>query len=169
MSGSLIEGLRRLEIPVDMQKKFGFVPLGAADGPVKTAIFGGNNARLYGVNPIKAGMELSKDRFSVMKTEYEKNGPEPSNVRYGYVQGPLDHAGLHRSDGATPMRRAALSRIVSLYGKSTSVRLRERPHRGGCGDARGSHLAAIHAAAASSSSARTSPSLRPVEAGTWNA
>ena len=37
-----IEGLRRLEIPEDMQKKFGFKPLGAADGPVKTAIFSGN-------------------------------------------------------------------------------------------------------------------------------
>ena len=32
-----------------MQKKYGFKPLGAADGPVKTAIFSGNNMRLYGV------------------------------------------------------------------------------------------------------------------------
>ena len=31
-----IEGLRRLEIPEAMQKKFGYAPLGAADGPVKT-------------------------------------------------------------------------------------------------------------------------------------
>ena len=86
-----IEGLRRLEIPEDMQKKFGFAPLGAADGPVKTAIFGGNNARLYGVQPIKAGMELKQDRFSVLKAEYRNNGPEPSNMRYGYVRGPIDH------------------------------------------------------------------------------
>ena len=42
-----IEGLRRLEIPDDMQKKFGFKPLGAADGPLKTAIFSGNSTRLY--------------------------------------------------------------------------------------------------------------------------
>ena len=42
-----IEALRRLEIPEDMQKQYGFQPLGAADGPVKTAILGGNNARLY--------------------------------------------------------------------------------------------------------------------------
>ncbi len=35
-----IEGLRRLEIPEEMQKKHGFKPLGAADGPVKNAIFG---------------------------------------------------------------------------------------------------------------------------------
>jgi hypothetical protein len=40
-----IEGLRRLEIPKDMQKKFGFKPMGAADGRVKQAIFSGNAAR----------------------------------------------------------------------------------------------------------------------------
>jgi hypothetical protein len=44
-----IEVLRRLEIPRDMQKKFGFARLGPADGLVKTAIFGGSIARLYGV------------------------------------------------------------------------------------------------------------------------
>jgi hypothetical protein len=86
-----IEGLRRLEIPEDMQQKFGYAPLGPADGPVKTAIFGGNNARLYGIQPIKAGMDLSRDRFSIMKADYEKNGPEPSNRRYGYVRGAVDH------------------------------------------------------------------------------
>ena len=42
-----IEALRRLEIPEDMQKKHGFKPLGAADGPIKTMIFGGTNAKLY--------------------------------------------------------------------------------------------------------------------------
>ena len=31
-----IEAMRRLEIPEDMQKKHGFEPLGAADGPVKS-------------------------------------------------------------------------------------------------------------------------------------
>jgi hypothetical protein len=86
-----IEGLRRLEIPEDMQKKFGYAPLGAADGPVKTAIFGGNNARLYGIQPIKAGMALSRDRFAALKADYERNGPEPSHTRYGYVHRPLDH------------------------------------------------------------------------------
>ena len=45
-----IEGLRRLEIPEDMQKKYGFKPLGPADGPVKNAVFGGNSARLYGLD-----------------------------------------------------------------------------------------------------------------------
>jgi len=39
-----IEALRRLEIPDDMQKKYGLKPLGPADGPVKNAIFGENSA-----------------------------------------------------------------------------------------------------------------------------
>jgi uncharacterized protein len=87
-----IEGLRRLEIPEDMQKKFGFGPLGPAEGAVKSAIFGGNNARLYGIEVKKADLDLKKDRFAQLKAEYEKNGPEPSNVRYGYVHGPIEHA-----------------------------------------------------------------------------
>ena len=89
-----IEGLRRLEIPEAMQKKFGFAPLGAADGPVKTAIFGDNNARLYNIQPKRAMLELKGDRFAMMKAEYEKAGPEPSNTRYGYVvpNGPIDHS-----------------------------------------------------------------------------
>ena len=46
-----IEALRRLEIPEDLQKKYGLQPLGPADGPIKTAIFGRNNARLYNYKP----------------------------------------------------------------------------------------------------------------------
>jgi uncharacterized protein len=42
-----IEALRLLEIPEDMQEKYGFKPLGPADGPVKSAIFGETDARLY--------------------------------------------------------------------------------------------------------------------------
>jgi uncharacterized protein len=82
-----IEGLRRLEIPDDMQKKYGFAPLGSATGPVKTAIFGGNNARLYNVDPQKAGRLLKQDRFAFLRADYEAAGPERSNLRYGYVNG----------------------------------------------------------------------------------
>jgi len=42
-----IEALRRLEIPEDMQKKYGFAPLGGADSAIKQLIFGGNAARMY--------------------------------------------------------------------------------------------------------------------------
>jgi uncharacterized protein len=76
-----IESLRRLEIPEDMQKKYGFKPLGAADGPVKTAIFSGNNMRIYG---LERRSDLG-DRFAQMKDEYLKNGPARSNLYYGYV------------------------------------------------------------------------------------
>jgi predicted TIM-barrel fold metal-dependent hydrolase len=78
-----IEGLRRLEIPDDMQKKYGFAPLGPADGPVKTAIFSGNTARLYGLE--KHAEIVAHDRFAALKADYDRNGPGRSNLRYGYV------------------------------------------------------------------------------------
>jgi uncharacterized protein len=80
-----IEGLRRLEIPEDMQRQYGFKPLGAATGPVKNAIFGGNNARLYNIDPKKAELSVSQDRFATLKAEYEAAGRERTNLRYGYV------------------------------------------------------------------------------------
>jgi len=78
-----IEGLRRLEIPEDMQKKYGFQPLGPADGPTKTAVFGGNTARLYNFD--KRAALAKRDRFAELKADYPKNGPGRSNLRYGWV------------------------------------------------------------------------------------
>ncbi len=78
-----IEGLRRLEIPEDMQDKHGFAPLGSATGRVKSAIFGENSARLYGVKP--AAYAASSDRLVVAKEAYRRNGAVPSNLRYGYI------------------------------------------------------------------------------------
>jgi predicted TIM-barrel fold metal-dependent hydrolase len=81
-----IEGLRRLEIPEEMQKKYGFKPLGPADGPVKTAIFSGNTARLYG---LQKQAELTRtDRFAALKADYLANGGARSNLRYGYAAAP---------------------------------------------------------------------------------
>jgi hypothetical protein len=77
-----IEALRRLEIPEDMQKKYGFKPLGPADGPLKSAILGENNARLYKYDRRAA---LANDRIAIAKEVYEKSGPARSNLRYGYV------------------------------------------------------------------------------------
>jgi predicted TIM-barrel fold metal-dependent hydrolase len=78
-----IEALRRLEIPADMQKKHGFAPLGSADGAVKTAIFGGNSARMYRFDARRAGLE--GDRVTAAKQAYIEAGPNPSNLRHGYV------------------------------------------------------------------------------------
>jgi uncharacterized protein len=80
-----IEGLRRLEIPDDMQARYGFAPLGPADGPVKTAIFSGNSARLYALKP-EQHAALGGDRFAALKATYEQAGPARSNLRYGYIQ-----------------------------------------------------------------------------------
>jgi predicted TIM-barrel fold metal-dependent hydrolase len=79
-----IEALRRLEIPEDMQKRHGFAPLGAADGPVKRAIFGENNARLYAFSP-KQQSALEADKVAYFKGLYEKHGGERTNLAYGYV------------------------------------------------------------------------------------
>ena len=79
-----IEALRRLEIPEDMQKQYGFAPLGGPTGPVKTAVFSGNNMRLYGV---QKRTDLG-DRFAAMKEEYLKNGAARSNLRFGYARRP---------------------------------------------------------------------------------
>jgi predicted TIM-barrel fold metal-dependent hydrolase len=78
-----IEGLRRLEIPEDMQKKFGLAPLGPADGPVKTAIFSGNNVKLYNYKVPEKWEKV--DRFAELKEEYLRAGGGRSNLRYGYV------------------------------------------------------------------------------------
>jgi uncharacterized protein len=77
-----IEALRRLEIPDEMQQKYGFKPLGPADGPVKNAILGENSARLYKYERRGA---LATDGVAVAKAEYERSGPTRSNLRYGYV------------------------------------------------------------------------------------
>jgi uncharacterized protein len=79
-----IEALRRMEIPEDIQKKYGLAPMGPADGPVKTAIFGGNNAKLYGYTPKQIGA-LQYDKVAYCKEIYEKHGGDRTNLAYGYV------------------------------------------------------------------------------------
>ena len=79
-----IEALRRLEIPEEMRKTYGFAPLGAADGPVKRAIFGGNNARLYGLPAAKMAA-VAGDRVAYWKEIYDKHGDGRTNMTYGYA------------------------------------------------------------------------------------
>lgn len=84
-----IEALRRLEIPDDMQKKFGFAPLGPATGLVKRAIFGYNSAGLYKLDlnaRLGAVPPDFKDKLAVLKAEYEQGGPARSNTYAGWVR-----------------------------------------------------------------------------------
>ena len=85
-----IEAMRRLEIPEDMRKKYGFTALGGPNSATKQLIFGGNSVRLYGLN-LKAAENkpmpaYSEDRLAKVKAEYELAAREPSNRRYGYVR-----------------------------------------------------------------------------------
>jgi uncharacterized protein len=59
--------------------------MGAADGPVKTAILGGNNARLYGFAPKQQAAVLT-DKVAHYKEQYERDGPDRANRAYGYIQ-----------------------------------------------------------------------------------
>src|SRR3989442_13946428 len=64
-----IEAMRRLEIPDEMRRKHNFAALGPADGVVKTAIFGGNAARLYRINQRAALGEITRDKVAAIKAE----------------------------------------------------------------------------------------------------
>jgi len=77
-----IEAFRRLEIPDDLQKKYGFASLGPADGTVKNAIFGYNSAQLYKLD-LRA--DLQNDGISKIKAAYLEDGGQRSNTAYGYV------------------------------------------------------------------------------------
>ena len=80
-----IEAMRRLEVPEEMRKQHGFAPLGAADGLVKSAIFGGNAARLYAIQVKTALGAVTTDKIAAIKAEYVASGGTRSNTRYGYV------------------------------------------------------------------------------------
>jgi uncharacterized protein len=79
-----IEGLRRLEIPEDMQQKHHFAPLGPAEGPVKRGILASNGFRIFGYD--RHAELATPDRFAEIKQDYLRNGPDPSNLRYGYIR-----------------------------------------------------------------------------------
>jgi hypothetical protein len=68
-----------------MQKKYGFAPLGAADGPVKRAIFGENSARLYNFTAEQQAA-LATDKIAIAKIHYDQFGDGRTNLRYGYMQ-----------------------------------------------------------------------------------
>jgi uncharacterized protein len=81
-----IEAFRRMEIPEDMQRKYGFAPLGPADGPVKRAILGENGARVYGLSRQHASAGWRDDALAARRVAYRAGAPQRSNLAYGYVR-----------------------------------------------------------------------------------
>jgi predicted TIM-barrel fold metal-dependent hydrolase len=84
-----IEAMRRLEIPEDLQKKYGFAALGDANSMTKQQIFSGNALKMYNIK-LKAAANTpmpaySEDRLAALKKQYAQVA-EPSNLRYGYVR-----------------------------------------------------------------------------------
>lgn len=82
-----IEAMRRLEIPEDIMKKFGWkIPLGGPNSEVKQKIFGLNSAHLYNLD-IKISQEkpFRHDQIAQIKNDYLAMGGERSNAAYGYV------------------------------------------------------------------------------------
>jgi predicted TIM-barrel fold metal-dependent hydrolase len=82
----IIEAMRRMEIPEDMQKAHGFAPMGPADGRIKRMIFGENAGRLFKLDAHRA--TLDQDRMHQFKQAYASSGGERSNAVYGYIRKP---------------------------------------------------------------------------------
>ncbi|HEU5324147.1 MAG TPA: amidohydrolase family protein, partial [Methylomirabilota bacterium] len=83
-----IEAFRRIEIPEDMQKRWGFAPLGPATGMVKRSIFGYNSAALYDLDlsaRLGAVPRDFEDRLGVLRAGYREEPPSRSNAYYGWI------------------------------------------------------------------------------------
>jgi hypothetical protein len=64
--------------------RYGFAPLGAANGPVKNGIFGLNSAKLYNYTPKQQAAVLT-DRLARCKETYDREGGDRTNLVYGYI------------------------------------------------------------------------------------
>ncbi len=79
-----IEAFRRLEMPEDLQKRFGYRPMTAE---VKRGIFGLNAARIYGIDPKEKINPLPSDYLQRLRKMYKESGmAERSDTQYGWVR-----------------------------------------------------------------------------------
>jgi hypothetical protein len=80
-----------------MVQKHGFAPPGAAEGAVKSAIFGYNSARLYKLD-LRAELPLiSRDKMTAARA-VSLHAATRSNLAYGYIAAP--HLNCCRADAA---------------------------------------------------------------------
>ncbi len=78
-----IEAFRRLQMPEDLMKHFGYAPL---TDEVKAKIFGRNAARVYGVDIGKQRKAVPSDYLERLQKIYQQGSfPSPSNTQYGWV------------------------------------------------------------------------------------
>ena len=83
-----IEAFRRLQMPEDLMKRFGFKPLTEA----KSKIFGLNSAKVYGID-VKAKLNaMPADYVTKLKAKYRADGARPSNTQYGWVKRKMGNA-----------------------------------------------------------------------------
>ena len=83
-----IDAFRRLEMPEDLQEKFGFAPLGSADSEVKKAILGYNSARMYGLGLTADGRPVEgfeQDHLAGLRNEYLAAGGMRDNIYWGWI------------------------------------------------------------------------------------
>jgi len=81
-----IEAFKRLQMPEDFIKNFGFNPL---TDEVKAKIFGLNSAKVYGID-VKAKLKaIPKDYVTRLKKDYQALGGMRSNRQYGWI---ADHS-----------------------------------------------------------------------------
>jgi predicted TIM-barrel fold metal-dependent hydrolase len=78
-----IEAFRRLQMPEDLLKRFGFKPLSDA---VKEKIFGINSAKVYGIDVKAKTNAIPGDYVTKLKAKYRADGARPSNTQYGWVK-----------------------------------------------------------------------------------
>src|SRR5438105_3768381 len=78
-----IEAFRRLEMPDQLMKRFGWTPL---TDDVKRRIFGLNAARVYRVDPEAKRNPMPGDYIEKLRRMYKQSGAlAPSNTQYGWV------------------------------------------------------------------------------------
>jgi predicted TIM-barrel fold metal-dependent hydrolase len=79
-----IEAFRRLQMPEDLIKRFGFKAL---TPEIKDKILGLNSAKVYGID-VKAKMNaIPADYMTKLKEKYRAEGARPSNTQYGWIRG----------------------------------------------------------------------------------
>jgi len=79
-----IEAFRRLQIPGDLQKRYGWKPL---TDDVKRNIFGLNAARVYGVDSKTKINPMPNDYVDKLRRLYKQSGASTrSNTQYGWVR-----------------------------------------------------------------------------------